>query len=177
MTVVYPDSTPVLGNSKVTAVTAIASLAAPKLATEINAASSVDATCYFTAAGWAPTASTNKGTRNPRLCSRVQVDTLNRTTFTLGDLMYIYDPQGAAGATGNKLKTLLAEGTKIYFVERLGLDGRNTINAVAQLVRTHYVLLGPQIVSGDRTDENGEFYITQSASYVNDGPVDGIIAT
>jgi hypothetical protein len=60
-------------------------------------------------------------------------------------------------------------------LERIGLDAEDVAWAVGQHTRAHYVLLNDQIPSGDRTDENGEFFITQSVIYVNDGPVDGIV--
>lgn len=176
MTVVYPEGTPTLGNTKVAAVVAVADLEAPKLATEINAASSVDISCYLYPAGWAPGATTARGQRMPRLCSKKAQERLNRTTYTIGDLQYVYDPQGADSDPGNEAKELLVEGTKLYLVERIGLDAEDDPFTATEQVVTHYVELGPQIKSGDRTDENGEFFITQSVVYVNDGPVDGVVA-
>ena len=35
--------------------------------------------------------------------------------------------------------------------------------------------VGAQIDAGDPTDENAEFYIQQAASYVNAGPVRGVV--
>jgi hypothetical protein len=110
------------------------------------------------------------------LCSKNAQETLNRTTYSLGDLQYVYDPQAADSAVGNEAKELLAEGTEVYLIERIGLDAQDTAFAVGQQVVTHHVVLGPQIKSGDRTDENGEFFIMQSVAYVNDGPVDGVVA-
>ena len=176
MTIVYPEGTPTLGNTKVAAAVAVADLEAPKLATEINAATSVDVSCYLYPAGWSPTASTAKGTKPPRLCDKVTREQFNRTTYSIGDLQYVYDPQAADSASGNEAKELLTEGTQIYLIERIGLDAQADAFAVGDRVRVHYVELGPQIPSGDRTDENGEFFITQSVIYVNDGPVDGVIA-
>lgn len=176
MTIIYPEGTPTLGNTKVKAVVTIADLLAPKLATEINAVSSVDISCYLYPAGWAPSATTAKGSKPARLCSKNDLQQFNRTAYEVGDLQYVYDPQGASTVDANKAKTLLVEGTKIYLVERLGLDAQTNAFAVAQKVTTHYLILGPQIPSGDRTDENGEFFITQSVIYVNAGPVAGTIA-
>lgn len=175
MTVVFPEATPSLGNTKVWAVVAVADQAAPKLATEIGAATTVDLSNYLIPQGWNPTASTAKGTKQRRLGTKAIQEQLNSTTYQMADLMYVYDPQGAAGALANKAKALLTEDTKIYFVERMGLDA-DVAGATGQLTRVHYCKLGPQIVSADRTDENGEFYIMQSLVYVGSGPVDGTIA-
>jgi hypothetical protein len=166
MTVVYPEGTPTLGNTKVVAAVAVASLTAPKLATEISAATSVEISCYLFPAGWAPTASTAKGTKMARLCDKILREQFNRTTYSIGDLQYVYDPQGDDSDPGNEAKELLVEGTQIYLIERIGLDAQDDAMAVADRVRTHHVELGPQIPSGDRTDENGEFFITQCVVYV-----------
>lgn len=176
MTVVYPEGTPTLGNTKVKAVLSISDLEAPDLSSEINAGTSVDISCYLYPAGWSPTGTTAKGTKPDRLCSKTSLEQLNRTTYSLGDLQYVYDPQASSSAEANAARTLLAEGTSLYLVERIGLDSDDVAFAAGQAVRTHYVTLGAQIPSGDRTDENGEFYIMQSLVYANSGPVDGVIA-
>lgn len=177
MTIISPEGTPTLGNTKVKAVLAIADLLAPKLATEINAVTSLDLSCFLYPGGWAPGATTGKGTKPSRLCSKREQQQFNRTAYEMGDLTYVYDPQGADTVDANKAKAMLVPALKIYLVERLGLDAELTAFAVSQKVRTHYVALGPQIPSGDRTDENGEFFITQSVIYVGAAPVDGVVAT
>lgn len=177
MTVVYPEGTPTLGNTSVVAVVALADEDAPKLATEINAGTSVNGSCYLYPAGWSPTATTAKGTKPLRLCSKKAQEQFNRTTYSIGDLQYVYDPQGDDSAPGNELKEMLVEGTEVYLLERIGLDAENDAFAVGQHTVSHHVRLGPQIKSGDRTDENGEFFITQSVVYVGSGPVDGVIVT
>lgn len=175
MTVVYPEGTPTLGNVKVKAVASIADLTAPSLATEVNAATSVDISCYLYADGWAPSGATAKSTKKRRLCSKSDVEQIDVTSYTVAALRYTHDPQGADTDTGNEARELLAEGTKLYFVERQGLDAMDVDFTVADRVRTHYLELGPQIESID-TDENGEFYIMQEVVYVNDGPKVGTIA-
>lgn len=176
MTVVYPEGTPTLGTTSVWAIVAIADEEAPKLATEINAVTSVNASCYLFPEGWNPGASTARGTKKPRLCSKSVIEQLNRTTYTIGDLQYIYDPQGADSDPNNELKELLVEGTEIYLLERIGLDAEDDAPTVAERTVSHHVRLGPQIKSGDRTDENGEYFITQAVAYIGSGPVDGVIA-
>ena len=176
MTVVFPEGTPTLGNTKVVAVVSVAAPAAPKLATEINAATSVDMSCYLMAAGWNPDATTAKGTKPDRLCSKNKREQLNRTTWTLPDLMYSHDPQANDAAAGNEARELLQEGAEIDFVERRGLDAQSDAFTVGERVRTFKLLLGPQIESGDLTDENGEFYIKQTVVLVTDEPVYGVVA-
>lgn len=177
MTVIYPEGTPTLGNVKVKAVVSVADMAAPKLATEINAATSVDLSCFLQKEGWAPAASTAKGTRKDRLCSKTSAEQFNRTTYTIGALRYVHDPTANDAAAGNEARELLQEGLKIYLIERQGLDAEDVAFAVADRVRTHYVELGPQIESMD-PDDNGEFFIMQDVVYVtSQGPIVGAVAT
>jgi hypothetical protein len=176
MTLVYPEGTPTLGNTKVAACLTVADLTEPSLATEINAVTSVDGSLHLYPAGWAPTGTPAKGEKPPRLGSKKTLQQFNRTAYDLGDLQYVYDPQGDPSAPSNELMEILVPGTKRVLVERIGLDAEDVAFAVGQKVRCHYVELNDQIPSGDRTDENGEHFITQSVIYVNDGPVDGVIA-
>lgn len=175
MTTVYPEGTPTLGNTKVAVAVAVASLTAPKLATEVNAATSVDISCYLLSDGWAPTGEQAVNTKKRRLCSKKDAEQLGPTTFRVSALRYIHDPQGADADPGNEARELLKEGTKLYFIERQGLDAQDEPFAALDRVRTHYLQLGEPVESID-TDDNGEFYITQSVVYVNDGPVVGILA-
>lgn len=173
MTIIYPESTPVLGNVKVKACVAVADMTAPKLATEINAAGSVELSCAFMAAGWTPTGSQGKGSKMRRLCSKFDVEQLNPVQFTIGALQYSTgDPQSPE----TSIVDLMVDGAKLYLVERLGLDAEAVAFAVAQKTRTHYVELGEPIKVYDTTADNGEFYISQEVVYVSRGPVDGVIA-
>lgn len=177
MVLVYPDGTPTLGNIKVKAVLAIVDLTAPKLATELNAVGSVELSAHFYPAGWNPSGSTARGTKPARLAQKVVIEQFNRTTWSLADLQYVYDPQAADNGAGNEVKQLLVEGLKLYIVERRGLDAENTNFAVSQKVRTHYVQLGPQIPMGDPTDENADFFMQQPVRYLTGvKPIDGVLA-
>lgn len=175
MTVVFPEGTPILGNTKVTAGVACASLAAPDLSAEILALTSVDLSCFLLPDGWNPTGTQGKGTRQRRLCSKTTQERLNTVTWAGPTLRYIWDPQGAPSDAGNEALELLVEDTNIYFWERMGLDAQDDAWTAGERVRTHYLRLGAQIPSGDRTDENGDFFITQETEYVNEGPVAGIV--
>jgi hypothetical protein len=177
VTTIQPDGVPTLGATSVIACVAIADMAAPSLATEINAATSVDLTFFLTANGWNPTATSNKGTRPARLGSKRQRESFNRTTFSLATLMYVFDPQLPDTDAQNKAKALLAEGTTVYFVERIGPDAETVPWAVGDNVIVHKMTLGVQANGGDRTDENGEFVKNQDAIYANlEGPVEGVLA-
>lgn len=176
MTLVMPEGTPTLGAVKVKAAAAVSVLTAPKLATEINAASSVDISCHLLADGWAPTAETAKQNKKRRLCSKKDTEQLSTTTYRLAALRYVHNPQAADATAGNEARQLLKEGLKFYIIERHGKDAQTAPFAVADRVRTHWIVLGPQIEMND-PDENGEFYIYQEVAYVTaDGPTPGIVA-
>lgn len=175
-TLVYGEGVPTLGATRVMAVLTMASMAAPDLSTDILHATSVEISTHLYPAGWTPGGTTARGTQPARLSTKVQVESFNRSTFTIGDLQYVYLPQAADAAAGNEAKELLVSGVKVYLVERIGLDAEAVDWAIGQRTVTHYVQVGAQIKSGDRTDENGEFFITQAVRYVNaTGPVDGVI--
>jgi hypothetical protein len=177
VSITIPEGTPTLANTKIKAVLSIADQTAPKKATELDAVTSVDLSCYLFADGWTPTASTAKGQSRRRLCSPRSAERLNTTTYSIGALQYSHNPKTADTEPGNEARELLAEGTKIYLAEGQGIDGQTGEFTVGDRIRTHYVELGPQVDSGDQTDENGEFFIMQELVYVTaDGPVVGTVA-
>jgi hypothetical protein len=166
MTVLFPNATKAQGNVSVTVVASIASLTAPSLATEINAAGSVNVSCHLFDNGAICTASTNKVTAPPRLCTTEQLQSLGNTTFEVSDLSYVYDPQAAGSTLENKAKTLLVEGSTVYLVERLGLIASGTAEvayAVSQKVNIYKVTLGKQNRTRQGDAESAVFSITQSA--------------
>lgn len=172
-----PEGTPTLGAVKVKAVTAVADPTAPKLATEINAVTSVDISCHLLVDGWTPSAETAKQTKKRRKCSKKDTEQLGVTTYRLAALRYIHNPQAADATAGNEARQLLKAGLKFHFIERQGKDAQTAPFAVTDRVRDHYVVLGPQIEMDD-PDENGEFYIYQEVAYVTaDGPTPGVVAT
>ena len=176
MVLVYPEGTPTLGNTSVRGVLTMAVPTAPDLSSDINAVTSVDLSAHLYPEGWTPTGTTARGTQKARLASKTLIEQFNRTTYTLGDLMYVYDPQAADAAAGNEAKELLVAGTQLWLVERIGLDAEDDAWAVGQHTLSHHVELGPQIRMGDRTDDNGEFMIQQPIRYLDaTGPVEGII--
>lgn len=163
MTVLFPEATKAQGNISVTAVASIATPTAPSLATEINATSSVNISCFLYDNGSIVNATTNKVTANARLCTTEQFQQFGNTLFEVSDLMYVYNPQGSPTDPANKAKELLDEGAEVYLVERLGLDAQNTDYAAAQLVNVYHVRLGKQNRTRQGDAESAEFSITQSA--------------
>ena len=160
MPIVIPAGMKVQGNQSVKAVMAIANTAVASLA-EINAASAVDVSGYFAASSWAPAINQAKGNPPRRLGSTVQFEQFGNVTYSLGDLMYMYTPQGAAASVGQKAYEALTPDLSLFFVERQGIDA-NTAYAIGQFVSIWPVKLGQRLPTGDSTDEFAEYMVTQS---------------
>lgn len=172
MTVSYPESVPTLGNIKVIAVTAVASLTAPSLATEVGAGTSVEMSGAFMASGWSPATTQGKTTKQRRLASTSDTEILTPALHQVGTLMWSNgDPQ----SPDTDIDGIMVEGALIYWIERLGVDA-DTAFAASDEVVTHYLRLGKPYRVYDPTADNGEFYMAAEAVYANEGPVDGTLA-
>lgn len=176
MTVVFPEATKVQGNTSVTVVQTIADMAAPKLATEINAATSVNVSCFLYSGG-VGTSTTNKGEAPRRLCTTETFQQFGNTTYEVTDLMYVYDPQGDDADEANEAKAALTEGSDVYLVIRKGLDAQSTAYATTQQVDVWHVRLGPQNRSQTGDDDFSEFAITQSVIVLESPEYDAAIVT
>ncbi len=163
MAAVSPTGVKTLGAFKVSWVATIANIAAPTN-TEVTAGTALDISCYLLADGLTRTVTTNKGNAQRRLCTRIQYEANGITTYSLSDLHYIVNPQGAALATSMLAYEKLVPGTSGYFVVRLGLDPVSTDWAVGQFVEVWPVTLGDRMIDGDPTDEFSEFFVTQSVA-------------
>lgn len=159
MTVYYPEATPVQGNTKVVATTAVANPAAPKLAIEINAASSVDLS--LTLRDWNPVVNTNSGTAPPRLGTKNQMPQEGRAQYQGIEIRYPYNPQEGDTHADNAAKALLVEGALIDFVVRKGLDAETEPFAVGDRTETWEVRAGRQNMTRSGDDEFAEYEIVQ----------------
>jgi len=137
-----PASTKAFGTEKFSFVATIATITAPSLATEINAAGSLDVSCYLFDSSDRPTQNTNRITRERRVCDTVQFEQIGITTMQGGNLMYALDPQAAAGATGKKAWEKFVAGATGFLVRRAGIDV-NTDYAAGQFVDVIPIEVGP----------------------------------
>lgn len=108
----------------------LANPAAPSVATEINAGTTIDLTCYLTN-GFAPDASIATIT-DDRLCLAQVLEGRGITTWSIEEIQYIWDPQNPASLS-NKAYAGLVEGGTGYFVVRHGMSV-DTAAAAAQKV-------------------------------------------
>jgi hypothetical protein len=161
MPVITPTGVKVQGNIKVSYVPTLASQSAPT-ATEVNAAGSLDISCYLSSEGWAPSIDNAKGSAPRRLCSKVIYEQFGNTTYSLGDLMYVYNPQGVALSNDMKAYEKLLPDAAGFFVVRLGSDAISVDFAATQFVEVWPVRLGQRLPVFDPADEFAEFMIQQA---------------
>lgn len=164
MTVLYPEATQAFGMTSVVVVQELADTTtpiAPSLAGDVNAASSVNASCFLYGGG-VGTANTNKGEAPRRICTRRTVQQFGATTYEISDLQYTYNPQAPLTHPDNKARAALAEGTEVWLLVRRGLDAQDDPFAVDQIVDLWHVRLGPQNKTQTGDGEFDEFSITQS---------------
>ena len=115
-----PTGIPSVGYWTAKLVTTIADTAAPKLATEVNAASSVAAECIF-GKGWGGPSASYEKTKNERFCTIQSYERLGKLTYSIDDFVFAADPQSGAGSTAlNKVWDLVKDGWSGYLVLRIG---------------------------------------------------------
>lgn len=136
---VIPQSVGTDGNFWVKFVLAIADTTAPKLATEINAASSKDLTLYLTGDGWTP-ASDQAPAPDTRLSALQDFENPGKSSESL-DVIYVTNPMVAAQ---DLARLTLLEGTVGYILSRRAIS-RETPLAVAQMVDIRPVRAGVQM--------------------------------
>lgn len=126
---------------RVWVVTTIANTAAPIAATEINAGTTIDATCYLTN-GFSPDAAVAT-ISDDRLCLAQILEDKGATTWSISELEYVYDVQTPASVS-NKLYAGLPENASVYIVARYGMDV-DTAAAAGQKVDVFPVKMGPPV--------------------------------
>lgn len=172
MTLVIPPGVSADGSVKVQFVTTLADPAAPKLATEINAVSSVEASCLLTKDGFTPNAETSEAS-DERLCSKQLFEDYGTVTYTLEELTYIYDVQNPA-SDSNALYAAVPEGTLGNLIVRWGQDADEDW-AVGDVVDVYPVKMGPQIKQPPET--NSKLKVKQKPFVVGNVQTDVLVVT
>lgn len=117
--------------------------AAPSLATNINGASTVDASCLIVKDSGIGMGVDVEKFKDERLCSVQSFEQNGNTTYTMDDITYIADPQTPASAA-NKLYAAVGAGANGFLVIRWGMPA-DTTAAVGQKVWTVPVSFAPAI--------------------------------
>jgi len=158
---IRPAATKAFGAEKWVFVPTIADPTAPKLSTELNAAGALDVTKMFFASSARPDASANMAKAERRLGDIESFEFVGETSYTLGEVRYSFNPQGAALSTGVQAFEKLPQGTTGYLVRRLGIN-RDTDLAVGQFVTSFPVEAGPQVETTEGDGESAEVAIKQA---------------
>lgn len=178
MSVTFPEGVEGEGTIKIVAVPAVADLDAPTVA-ELTAGTAVDLSCYVTSDGFQPTSEQESRT-DRRLCSTQVLAVPGSITYTVGDLVYIYDPQAAAADPENEAYEYLAPGASRYIVVRWGL-AYDTAFASGQKVDVYPVTMGAQRKNAPVTGAGGgegtsKLTVTQSSFLRAPAEIDAIVA-
>jgi hypothetical protein len=173
MTVIYPEATPVQGNTSLLLMPSVADLDSVSLATEVNGASAVNVSCFVR--DFNPELQSNTGNAPARLCTVVQLPVEGLTQFSPIEVRYVYDPQAADSTNDNKAKAFLTRGTEFYALVRKGFDAQNTAFAAGQRYELWKFRAGRQNKVRSGTDEFSEYEISQQWFPLTE-PVDGTIA-
>lgn len=169
---IYPEATPVQGNTSVVLLTSVAELDSVSLATEVNAATSVNVSCFVR--DWNPEMTSNTGNAPARLCSTVQLPVEGNTQFAPIEARYVYDPQADDASDDNKAKAFLTRGTEFYALVRKGFDAQADAFAAGQRYELWRFRAGRQNRVRSGTDEFSEFEISQQWFPLTE-PVDGVL--
>lgn len=158
MTVLAPEGTPALGNTKVIIVDAVATLTAPDLSSEIGAVTSLEVTGFVERFLMPETVNTGAGPS--RLLRGVTFMREGRTQLGLITIRYAYDPQDDDAATANKAKAKLVRGYTGLAVVRKGLPN-DTAFAIGDQTETVKIRAGRQVFE-EPEEEFGDYMITQN---------------
>jgi hypothetical protein len=173
MTVVYPEATPVQGNTSLHLMPSVADLDSVSLATEVNGASAVNVSCFVR--DFNPELQSNTGNAPARLCTVVQLPVEGLTQFSPIEVRYVYDPQADDTTDDNKAKAFLTRGTEFYALVRKGFDAQETAFAAGQHYELWKFRAGRQNKVRSGTDEFSEYEISQQWFPLTE-PTDGVIA-
>lgn len=165
-----PVAEKVQGNDKIIFIKTVADPAAPSLATEINAATSLEVTlaAYGT---WNAPVNVNTGNSPRRIGTTVQLPQEGNAQRQVIPFPYPVNPSLPDSDDANKVKAFLAEGTEFYALVRRGTD-KDTAFAADDIGLMYHLRAGYQpeaTPTGD--DEFAEYQIMQNLIPLTTNPV------
>lgn len=157
MTVVFPEAVKAHGNTGLVAgTTAPSSPTTPSLATDINAATSLNVSMYvFGEIEFSKTV--NKGAAPRRLGQRETLQEFGEESHEIGTIMLVWGPQDADSDEVNEAKALFADGAELWLYIRRGVDAE-TAFAAADKVEVRHVR-----IAGGRPGKTGDGEFDQYA--------------
>ncbi|PWR08573.1 hypothetical protein DKT68_15260 [Micromonospora acroterricola] len=169
MTSPLPTSVPSDGTLRIDFVPTIADRAAPKAATELNAAGSQELAGYVTGDGFAPSGEQATVT-DERIASTQTFEQPGRKTKSLS-VTYVHNPDDAAN---NEAYLTLEEGVTGYIVTRYGVP-RAQAYAVGDIVDVWPVTAGEPMKNWNGA--NSVHTVTQRLFVTGDVVIDAVVAT
>lgn len=156
-----PIATKVQGSDKIVFCTDLATPASPSLATEINAATSVEATLAMYGT-WRPPVNVETGSAPVRVGTSTQLPQEGNAQLQVIPVAYPHDPAADDTDPNNKLRALLAEGVEVYAVVRKGVD-KDTDWAASDRVEVWHVRCGYQDTDSMTGDDSfAEYQVAQN---------------
>lgn len=173
---ITPITGKVQGAERVLVVQAIANMAAPSLATELEVSTSLWVESFWR--DFAPTGSQETGTAPRRIFTRQQLPSLGAGSWEIPELRYVWRPSEAVSTNNNKAYATLTEGLEVYVMRRSDKDDAIAL-AAAQFVDIYHLRLGIQFPdrSGDGSDQFAEYEIKQAVELLEQPKLHVAIAT
>lgn len=157
----FPPGVKVQGNDKIVLMTGVANQAGPSLATEVNAATSVEITeaAFGT---WSAPVSVNTGNSPTRIGTQEQLPEEGNAQRAVIPLAYPVNPSKAKSDPDNKLWALLEQGTILFAFVRRGIS-KDTAFAAGDVGLLYQVRAGFQPEpTATGTDEYAEYQVEQN---------------
>jgi hypothetical protein len=139
----------------------------------LGGATSVELICYLTKGTLGVAAETERGT-DERECSTQTFEVLGNTTWTFNALDYVWEPQAAALAAGNKAYETLVAGTTGFITLRFGVLN-DTALTIGQKVWQFPVTLGAQVPKTPEGSAAEKIKITQEVVITGTVVRDGVL--
>lgn len=172
-TLIDPTATPSKGYTSVLLLFAVVDEEAISLATEIEAAGTINASLFLR--DFQNNFQNNVGFAPARLATGLQLPQEGYTQFQPQEARYIYAPQGDGAATANLVKTALPRGTEFWVLDRSGLDAQSVAYAATQRYELTKFRAGRQNRGRSGDDEFAEKEIVQQWFPLIE-PIEGVIA-
>lgn len=161
MTISLPETTNVLGTRSVWVIPE-ADVPNPAALTAVIVNAGFKATCFIYGNGLAVVGEQTKGEAPRKLCEIKGREQLGTVKESISDVQYSYKPQADDADAANEMKASMVDGTRVYVVERLGVDDTETA-AAADIVNAYLTDLGYRNRTQTGDDEYAEYSITQGA--------------
>ncbi|MFT3871067.1 MAG: hypothetical protein QM714_02695 [Nocardioides sp.] len=129
----------------------------------LTGATALDVTKMFFESSARPDATANMVESPPRVGDIESYEFVGATKWTLGEVRYSYNPQGAALSDGVKAFEKFPAGTTGYLYFRGGLN-RDTDLATGQFAEEYPVEFGPQVITKEGDGEGAEWAVKQGVA-------------